>query len=402
MAWPWSIRAAPRVSVREPATLSTVYVEETLTVLAPQVAAVRDQLPAFGQHIVVPLLPRLVAFCWDLPASAAHHHSRPFGLLTHSLEVAAHGLAAFSQSSLWWAKVPDPAQRHRTQEHWRLGIALAGLCHDLGKVFDMTVTVEQAGAPGGVWNPLADPLLTFLLAHQHGDTLPASTLHWQPGRGMRHAHIGTLAATLLLTRADLLALTVLVAHELWTFLGGAPEPGNVFRQLLTQPDPAGAPAADGQSVRADLAAVPPAQPLLAAQVLATLAQCCRAGPLRVNQFPGHVFVQDAVSLVVVPEALKPVRQHLAAQGIAVPSGTVLYNDLAVAGYVLGEAGQNVAHATFPRPGKPAVTLAVLHVPNALLWGAAPPAPYAGAVELRPQELAPAIPAAVLEASGTGA
>ena len=94
---------------------------------------------ALVETVVTPLLQRLTAFCWDLPASEAHHHSRPFGLLTHSLEVATHALVAFTQSSLWWQKAPDPAQRHRMQPHWRLGTACAGLLHDLGKVFDVTV-----------------------------------------------------------------------------------------------------------------------------------------------------------------------------------------------------------------------------------------------------------------------
>jgi hypothetical protein len=139
--------------------------------------------------------------------------------------------------------------------------------------------------------------------------------------------------------------------------------------------------------------VPPAQPTLAAQVLAMLAQCCRAGPLRVNQFPGHVFVRDTETLVVVPEAFKPVRDRLARQGVTLPGGGVLYNDLAAAGYVLGEPGRNVVPAEFRRPGKRAVTLAVLRVPNPLLWGATPPAPFGGELVLAPQTATAATDAA---------
>jgi hypothetical protein len=137
-------------------------------------------------------------------------------------------------------------------------------------------------------------------------------------------------------------------------------------------------------VQTDLQTLPPAQPTLAAQVLATLAQCCREGPLRVNQFPGQVFVQAEETLVVVPEAFKPVREHLAQQGVSLPGGGVLYNDLAAAGYVLGEAGRNVTAAAFQRPGKPSVTLAVLRVPNGVLWGATPPEPFGGELVLAPQ------------------
>jgi hypothetical protein len=207
---------------------------------------------------------------------------------------------------------------------------------------------------------------------------------------MRHETAGALAATLLLTRADLVALTLPVARELWAFLGGDPDPANLFRQLLARPvAPVAFPAADGQSVRADLEAVPPAQPTLAAQVLAALAQCCQEGALRVNQFPGQVFVQEDATLVVVPAALEAVRQRLAPTGVRLPGNALLFNDLATAGYLLGAPGQNVVKAVFPREGKAPATLAVLRVPHALLWGATPPPPYGGPILLDlPAEAAP--------------
>jgi hypothetical protein len=248
----------------------------------------------------------------------------------------------------------------------------------------VTLPAENGSLPAR-WAPLQEPLLAFLLAHQRGGVLPTPTVTWQPGRGKQHETAGALVATLLLTRADLLALTLPVARALWAYLGGHLDPMNLFRQLLVQPLPQTAVGgADGQSVQRDLATVPPAQPALAARVLATLAQCCREGPLRVNQFPGHVFIQGDATLVVVPEALKPVRERLAQEGVSVPGGGVLYNDLAAAGYVLGDAGRNVMQATFVRPGKHPVTLAVLRVPNTLLWGATPPALFGGELHLAPQ------------------
>ena len=114
--------------------------------------------PALVQAVLTPLLARWVALCWDLPASAAHHHSRLFGLLHHSLEVASHACTAFTQSSAWWRKVPAPATRHRTQERWRLGTALAGLLHDGGKLFDVTVTLTpQPRRPRAAGIPWPSP-----------------------------------------------------------------------------------------------------------------------------------------------------------------------------------------------------------------------------------------------------
>jgi hypothetical protein len=361
-----------------------VLLAQALDAMAPQVQALTTALaPALVQAVLTPLLARWVALCWDLPASAAHHHSRPFGLLHHSLEVATYALTAWTHSIAWWRKVPDPATRHRTQERWRLATALAGLLHDGGKLFDVTVTLAPpAPAAPSRWDPLAEPLLAWLVCHQHTGTLPTPTVTWQPGRGTQHTTAGALAATLLLTRADLVTLTMPVARELWAFLSGA-DPTNLFYPLIVRaPDPTAAPAADSQSVQTDLATLPPAVPGLAARVLTTLAQCCQDGSLRVNQIPGQVFVQGEETLVVVPMALKVVTERLAAQGITTPTGVLLYNDLAQAGYLLGSAGRNVAQATLTRSGKAPVTLAVLRFPTALLWGAPPPAAYGGTLVVR--------------------
>jgi hypothetical protein len=371
---------------------------QALDAVAPQVTALTAQLPPrLVASVVTPLLQRWTATCWDLPASAAHHHSRPFGLLQHSLEVATHALTAFTRSSHWWTHVPDLAAQHRAQARWRLGTALAGLLHDAGKLFDVTVTLTPA-APAAPcrWDPLSEPLLTWLVRSQQAGVLPTPTVHWQPGRGTQHTAAGALAATLVLTRADLVALTVPVARELWSFLSGCADPANGFYPLIVRaPGAVSTPAADGQSVQTDLATLPPTTPGLAARVLTTLTQCCQDGTLRVNQVPGQVFVQGEETLVVVPMALKIVTERLAAQGITTPPGVLLYNDLAQAGYLLGPAGRNVAQATLARPGKAPVTLAVLRLPTALLWGAMPPAAYRGTFVVRHPDDATSHDAAVV-------
>ena len=80
-------------------------------------------------------------------------------------------------------------------------------------------------------------------------------------------------------------------------------------------------------------------------------------------------------------ALDAVRQRLATQGVRLPGNALLFNDLAAAGYLLGAPGQNVMKAVFAREGKPPATLAVLRLPHALLWGATPPPPYGGPLQL---------------------
>src|SRR5712691_11276061 len=361
---PWLARGRPTPT---PPLTTDALVAQALAPLAPQLAAITVLLPlAVVAQTLLPVLHRLVACCWDVPAETPPH-DRPFGLLTQSLAMAQQALTTFTQSRLWWAHAPDPAQRHRTEGCWRLGTALAGLLYENDTVFDLTVTLPAVPT----WNPLQEPLLAWLLAHQVHGALPTPTVTWPPGRGRRHQALGALAASLVLTQADLARLTLPVARELWAFLGGDPDPANLFRQLLGRPAVPGSLAADGPSGRTNLAA----------QVLTTLAQCCQDGTLRVNQVPGQIFVHNDATLVVVPTALTAVRQRLAPTGVRLPGNTLVFTALAVAGSVLGTPGQNVVKAVFPRAGTPPVTLAVLRLPHALLWGAAPPPPYGGPIRL---------------------
>jgi len=54
------------------------------------------------------------------------------------VEVAARGLDTLVRTTLWWAKAPDPAERHRAKLPWRVGTAYAGLLHDLGKIWELS------------------------------------------------------------------------------------------------------------------------------------------------------------------------------------------------------------------------------------------------------------------------
>jgi hypothetical protein len=120
---------------------------------------------------------------------------------------------------------------------------------------------------------------------------------------------------------------------------------------------------------------------LVTQVLTTLAQCCQDGTLGVNQIPGQIFVHDDVTLVVVPAALTLVRQRLALTGVRLPGNIEVFNALAAAGAALGTPGHNVVHAVLPSARRRPVTLAVLRLPHARVWGATPPPPYGGVIQL---------------------
>jgi len=94
----------------------------------------------------------------DLPASADHHHSEPYGLLQHSLEVALKMLEEFEKTLL--PEAPPDAALFNTEAdplQTQYLYFLAGLGHDLGKLLDMDVW-----AGGQRWSPLNQTYAEFL------------------------------------------------------------------------------------------------------------------------------------------------------------------------------------------------------------------------------------------------
>jgi hypothetical protein len=350
---------------------------------APLAAALLDGIPTPVQPLVRLVLERLLTMAWDLSASEIHHHSRPFGLFQHSLEVATIALAAFERTTLWWQHTPDLVQRHQMEPFWRVGTALAGLLHDAGKLLDVTVAVDDPGANGlpAVWAPLTQDLLPWLLTFQSSGTLPQPTVVWQPGRGMQHEAATVLVASLLLPHTVTRALTLPVASVLWDFLRSGAAPTNVFQHLVP-----GVHGADSQSVQANLLVHDAPPQRLASRVLTALKAACMDGTLRMNQFPGQVFVRDHDTLVVVPKALDVLRRPLLAAGVRLPENQAVYTALAEQGWLRGLPGQHVQHAAFVRPNKEPAHLSVLCFPNTVLWGDAPPPSYTPTPMLRVEEV----------------
>jgi len=116
----------------------------------------------------------------DLPASADHHHSARFGLLRHSLEVA---LKMLEQSSTTAVKEHPPGgtldgfENSGNDARWQYLHFLAGLCHDLGKLFEMDVRQGDRR-----WSPLHETYADFL---RKAKTNPV--MRWRADR-VRGAH----------------------------------------------------------------------------------------------------------------------------------------------------------------------------------------------------------------------
>jgi hypothetical protein len=90
-------------------------------VLANAAQTFRDQ----GGLLLSYVLDRFHPLARELPASERHHHSWPFGLIEHSLEVALGTLAA----------IADAARRSNLVAPLVAPTLTVALLHDLGKVF---------------------------------------------------------------------------------------------------------------------------------------------------------------------------------------------------------------------------------------------------------------------------
>ncbi len=60
----------------------------------------------YADNLAEKMIERYLRFVWNLPASAGHHHARPFGLFLHSIETAINNLKVF-ESKLFFQYTPD-------------------------------------------------------------------------------------------------------------------------------------------------------------------------------------------------------------------------------------------------------------------------------------------------------
>ena len=129
-------------------------------------------------------LDALMAWIHLLPASQMNHHAGQGGLLRHSLEVAAFAVR-LSLARVGDLTLPPPKRREREQR-FRLAVALAGLCHDLGKPVSDLKVLDPSGDQ--VWNPWEGSLLEW------GQRLGIEDYHllWIRHRGTRHRHFSPM------------------------------------------------------------------------------------------------------------------------------------------------------------------------------------------------------------------
>jgi len=265
------------------------------------------------------VIARLRDLVGDLPASADHHHSEPYGLLRHSLEVALKMLQEF-EGTVGDDAQPGPSPNTcylpSDSSQWQYLCFLASLAHDLGKLFDMNVTSGERR-----WSPLHESYAEFL---KEVRTEPLVSWNEDRVRGA-HAQFSPWLMHHLLTAADLEfvgleRLPQLTAALTGTHIGDQSCPLARLVSKLDQESVEEA-APDWMTKRPD------SKVNLFIRALRTLIY---NGELNVNTPGAPVYVTDDKAAIVVPLSILVAREFLKREERKLPSNHRLYDLLAQA------------------------------------------------------------------------
>ena len=332
-------------------------------------------------------LERYAELVQQFPASEAHHHAYPGGMLDHGLEIVAYALK-LRQSHLLPAGATPEAQAAQA-EAWTAGIAYAALLHDIGKI---AVDLHVEYADGTVWHPW------------HGPLRRPYRFRYRTDREYRlhSAATGLLYARLL----DPDIFDWLSGYpDLWAallyVLAGQYEHAGTLGELVIQADQASVAQELGGDPGKALAAPRHA---LQRKLLDGLRYLLREEfKLNQPQASDGWLTQDALWLVSKTVSDK-LRAHLLSQGIdGIPSNnTAVFNVLQDHGIVLATPdGKAIWKATVTSDTGWSNSFTFLKLSPAMIWEAADrPAPFAGRVQVEQEQGGPApqVPAAVPEAT----
>lgn len=314
------------------------------------------------RRLVAPVLEGYADWIQALPASEAHHHAGPGGLLRHGLECV-HGALRERAGRILPMDVP-PEEVAERQDRWTFAIILAALLHDVAKpLTDVRVSMFDGNQEEiGEWNAWLSPLPSQCVWY---------SVRYRRSRDYRlHQSAAFLQATRLIPEEALAWLASdRVALASWIdAMSGAADASNPIAAI--------AEAADRQSVAADLAGGFAAMPgsrarPLSERLVTGLRHLIDTEALRLNAPGAAGWVADGAVWLVVKTALDRLREHLRAEGHAgVPGDNNRLMDELQQWHVI-EPNQDKAvwsgMITLPG-GWTAGPLTMLRVPIVPIWG----------------------------------
>jgi len=348
------------------ALLATPRRQRLLAQISQRTAVSREQ---FARLYQAPL-ERYAALVQQFPASEAHHHAYPGGMLDHGLEIVAIALK-LRQAHLLPVGAPPETQAAQA-EAWTAGAAYAALLHDIGKI---AVDVHVEYGDGTRWHPW------------HGPPAQPYRFRYRADRAYR---LHGAAAGLLYT--DVLNPPILDwlsgFPDLWAallyVLAGQYEHAGTLGELVAQADRASV----AQALGGDPAKVREApQQALQRKLLDGLRYLVRE-VLRLNQPEASDgwLTRDALWLVS-KTVCDRLRAHLLSQGIGgVPDrNTAVFDVLQEHGIAQPTPdGKAIWRATVTNDTGWTQPFTFLRLSPALIWGVNDrPPPFSGTVRVDP-------------------
>ena len=184
-------------------------------------------------------------FVQQLPASEAHHHSGPGGMLDHALEVVTHALTI--RRGYLLPPGANPERLAQEQDLWTYAVFSAALLHDIGKpVVDQCITLFDAKRhPLGHWDPWQGSMVERGLWYR---------VDFVRKRNHRlHERVGPLLARMILpsTGISWLASNPEVLTQWIAAISGDTNESGILGEIILR--------ADGESVARNLGAGNPTQ-----------------------------------------------------------------------------------------------------------------------------------------------
>ena len=256
------------------------------------------------QRLYQALLDRFAALVQLLPASEAHHHAGPGGLLRHGLEVAHNALLL--RRGILLPPNASPEEQASQQDLWTYACFTSALLHDLGKpVVDQEITLYHTDGSGHSWTPVSGPM-------PEGSQYQMTFRHGRAHR--QHERIAPLLAPILLPQhgLDWLASAPTLLDAWLAAIQGAMEDAGPLGAIIAK--------ADRRSVAENLAGgVTPQMPTtrvkpLAERLLTGLRHLLTSGELPLNRRGAAGFTDEHHLWLVSKRAIDALLVHLIEEG----------------------------------------------------------------------------------------
>lgn len=242
---------------------------------------------------------RYAALVQLFPASEAHHHAYPGGMLDHGLEIMAYALKLRQSHLLHIGSSPE--EQSAQSEVWSAGIAYAALLHDIGKIaVDLHVEYEN----GQIWHPW------------HGAVTKPYRFKYRKDREYRlHSASAGLLYHQILDNSilDWLSQTPELWSALLYVLAGQSEHAGILGEIVTKADQASV----AQELGGDPAkAMQAPKHALQRKLLDGLRYLIKEQLKLNNAGPGDGWLTDDALWLVSKTVSDKLRAHLLSQGVS--------------------------------------------------------------------------------------